>query len=279
MVSEPVCLRVKGPFACFTRPEFHVERVSYPVITPSAARGVLEAILMKPVEKPEARKRRNKIGFRWRIMRLGVVRKGIFLSILRNELGYSGHPAYDDERVTGYDINEAKGDGTLKNRQQRHSLILSGGTDGSGRRLMLEYLIEARIEVVGTGQRPTRNGSGRRPSEEFLARNKYHQMFLRRATGGQCYYQPFLGCREFSVAEWTLEASSPDKASDISESFGCIFRDFDFDTFWTGWDAYTGGEGQRPRLTTRNYLRNATAKHGWIDVARYVDGAHVEDCA
>ena len=47
MLSKPICLRVKGPFACFTRPEFHVERVSYPVITPSAARGILEAILMK----------------------------------------------------------------------------------------------------------------------------------------------------------------------------------------------------------------------------------------
>ena len=37
MISDPICLRVKGPFACFTQPEFHVERVSYPVITPSAA--------------------------------------------------------------------------------------------------------------------------------------------------------------------------------------------------------------------------------------------------
>ena len=82
MLSEPICLRVKGPFACFTRPEFHVERVSYPVITPSAARGILEAILMKPVEKPEDAKRGNKIGFRWRITRLGIVRKGVLVSIL-----------------------------------------------------------------------------------------------------------------------------------------------------------------------------------------------------
>ena len=59
MRSNPVCLRVKGPFACFTRPEFHVERVSYPVITPSAARGILEAILMKPIEKTEIEIRRR----------------------------------------------------------------------------------------------------------------------------------------------------------------------------------------------------------------------------
>jgi len=61
MHSAAICLRVKGPFTCFTRPEFHVERVSYPVITPSAARGVLETILMKPIEKPEAGKRHNKV--------------------------------------------------------------------------------------------------------------------------------------------------------------------------------------------------------------------------
>jgi CRISPR-associated protein Cas5d len=94
MLSDPICLRVKGPFACFTRPEFHVERVSYPVITPSAARGILEAILMKPIEKPEAAKRANKIGFRWRILRLGIVREGVLTSILRNELGYGTHQAY-----------------------------------------------------------------------------------------------------------------------------------------------------------------------------------------
>jgi CRISPR-associated protein Cas5d len=51
--SHPIRLRVKGPFACFTRPEFNVGRVSYPVITPSAARGILKAIPMKPVEKPD----------------------------------------------------------------------------------------------------------------------------------------------------------------------------------------------------------------------------------
>ena len=139
MRSEPICLRVKGPFACFTRPEFHVERVSYPVITPSAARGILEAILMKPVEKPEEAKRHNKVGFRWVITRLGVINKGTTLSILRNELRYPAHQKPED--AIGYDINADR------MRAQRHSLILSGGTDGHGNRQMLDYLIEAVIEV------------------------------------------------------------------------------------------------------------------------------------
>jgi CRISPR-associated protein Cas5d len=89
MRSAPVCLRVAGNFACFTRPEFHVERVSYPVITPSAARGIFEAILMKPIEKPEADKRHNKIGFRWVITRIGIVKKGTFFSIHRGQTALS----------------------------------------------------------------------------------------------------------------------------------------------------------------------------------------------
>jgi CRISPR-associated protein Cas5d len=274
MLSEPICFRVKGPFACFTRPEFHVERVSYPVITPSAARGILEAILMKPVEKPEAAKRGNKIGFRWRILRLGVVHEGVLVPILRNELGYGTHQAYG--KASGYDI--------MDERAQRHSLILSGGTDTSGNRLMLDYLIEAVIEVIGTGHRESLNGAGRRPSEEFLARNKYHQMFLRRAVAGQCYYQPFLGCREFSASEWELVPRPPEpvpKAPRVKD-FGVVFRDFDFRPVWnhwghsatrirpeTGWNEPDKRPNQLPPL-------KAVARDGWITVGEIRDGNVVE---
>lgn len=227
MRSSPICLRVKGPFACFTRPEFHVERVSYPVITPSAARGILEAILMKPIEKPEANKRHNKIGFRWVITRLGIIKKGTMFSILRNELGYGSHQK--PENATGYDINAAR------IRAQRHSLILKD----------VEYLIEAVIEVPQETRQ--RGGWQVRPSAEFLARNKYHQMFLRRARAGQCFYQPFFGCREFSVAEWELIEQPPEKIEVpwANENFGMIFRDFDFKPMWDCWQP---GEDQKNDL-------------------------------
>jgi len=262
MLSAPICLRVKGPFACFTRPEFHVERVSYPVITPSAARGILEAILMKPIEKPEAAKRHNKIGFRWYILRLGIVRKGILISILRNELGYESHPAYGNSH--GFDI--------MDKRTQRHSLILKD----------VEYLIEA---VIGVDARP------RRPSEPFLLA-KYHQMFLRRARTGQCYYQPFLGCREFSVAEWELMTNVPDKIPDTpeTEDLGFIFRDFDFSPVWQHW----GDERNTPRPmdwtdptdtrkvtaadkyavhpNAQHFPLHAKAVNGWISVSEIHDG-------
>ena len=257
MTSEPVCLRVKGPFACFTRPEFHVERVSYPVITPSAARGIFEAILMKPIEKPEAHKRHNKIGFRWVITRLGIVRKGTMFSILRNELGYSAHQK--PENATGYDINAER------IRSQRHSLILRE----------VEYFIEAVIEVPPEARQ--RGGRQVRPSAEFLARNKYHQMFLRRARAGQCFYQPFFGCREFSVAEWEHVESPPDTIVNqpASEDFGMIFHDFNFDDMWNYWghgkdqprpDKGWNQPGQRPAPTHFQ----AQAVNGWIKVGREV---------
>jgi CRISPR-associated protein Cas5d len=256
MISEPICLRVKGPFACFTRPEFHVERVSYPVITPSAARGIFEAILMKPIEKPEAHKRHNKIGFRWVITRLGIVRKGTMFSILRNELGYGTHQK--PENATGYDINAER------IRAQRHSLILRD----------VEYYIEAVIEVPPETRR--RGEQQIRPSAEFLARNKYHQMFLRRARAGQCFYQPFLGCREFSIAEWVL-VEQPPETIDVpwaNEDFGMIFSDFDFDKMWNHWGHIKdqprpekGWDQPSQRPEPKKSL-HAQAVNGWIKVEK-----------
>lgn len=270
MLSDPICLRVKGPFACFTRPEFHVERVSYPIITPSAARGILEAILMKPIEKPEAHKRHNKTGFRWVITRLGIIRKGTMFSILRNELGYSTHQP--PEKATGYDIN------ANRIRAQRHSLILRD----------VEYLIEAIIEVPSE----TRQRVGRQfqTSAEFLARNKYHQMFLRRARVGQCFYHPFFGCREFSVDAWSLieehygndsdgnrlwSLSEHDAAamSHVNENFGVIFRDFDYRKTWDYWghekDKTRPKKGwSQPGHTPVPKHFTAHAVNGWIKLER-----------
>jgi len=260
MLSDPICLRVEGPFACFTRPEFHVERVSYPVITPSAARGILEAILMKPMEKPEADRRSNKIGFCWHVLRLGIVREGVLFPILRNELGYETHPSYGNSR--GFDI--------MEKRTQRHSLLLKD----------VEYLIEAVIEVSGTGHRRARSEPGRRPSEEFLARNKYHQMFLRRAAAGQCYYQPFLGCREFSVSQWELVTQPPEAIPGAPDErdFGMIFRDFDFSPVWQHWghapgkgrpeDGWTNADNRPRQLPPLRGL----ARSGWIQVSEMRNG-------
>ena len=85
-----VDIKVWGDYACFTRPEFKVERVSYPVITPSAARGVLEAIYWKPQ-------------IRYRVQRIGILEIGTQWSLLRNEISKrqsdsGGHLIVEDER-------------------------------------------------------------------------------------------------------------------------------------------------------------------------------------
>jgi CRISPR-associated protein Cas5d len=240
MISEPLRIRVWGPWACFTRPEFHVERVSYPVMTPSAARGVLEAILMKPIEKPEADKRDRKIGFRWHVLRIGIVKKGFLVPILRNELGYEKHT------FEGFDI--------LEERTQRHSLLLRE----------VEYLIEAVIEVP----EPVR-----RIGEPFLIA-KYQGMFERRAHSGQCYHRPYLGCREFPAEfSWEPEAEPMDPDGNlVNENFGTMFRDFDFDPVWELWPSGKprplNWEKDGAKVTPKPKRGfQAHARNGWIPVA------------
>jgi CRISPR-associated protein Cas5d len=149
-----------GEWACFTRPEMKVERVSYDVITPSAARGILEAIYWKPE-------------IRWRIDRLTVLKPIQFTSVRRNEVS---------EKISSRTAEQAMaaGIGDLglyvddrDTRQQRASLLLRD----------VAYLIEAHFEVV--------------KGEENEA--KHLDQFRRRARRGQCYLRPFFGCREFAA--------------------------------------------------------------------------------
>jgi CRISPR-associated protein Cas5d len=212
-----------------------VERVSYPVMTPSAARGVLEAILMKPIEKPETEKRHRKEGFRWRVLRIGIVKSGVLVPILRNELGYQKHS------YQGYDI--------VEERTQRHSLILRD----------VEYLIEAALEV------PHSVDSG----GDAFPIAKYQKMFVRRVQAGQCYHRPYLGCREFPCDfEWAPAA----QPAALDEDFGLLFRDFDFEPLWDLWPAGTSRplwwerDGQTVTPVPRPGLV-ARAEQGWIKVA------------
>ncbi|TVL97828.1 MAG: type I-C CRISPR-associated protein Cas5 [Candidatus Brocadia sp. WS118] len=239
MISDPVCIRVKGQWACFTRPEFHVERVSYPVITPSAARGILESILMKPIEKPQSDKRDDKSGFIWRILRIGIVKRGVPFSVLRNELKTS-KIAFSGKASQPINVSD-----TEESHTQRHSLILKD----------VEYLIEAVIEV------PEEYIKGSR----VISVVKYRTIFERRIKSGRCFHRPYFGCREFPCdVEWA-ENAEPSK---ISESFGQIFRDFDYTYMWSFWE--TGK--QRPldwknvTIGRKSFL--AEAKDGWIDIAK-----------
>ena len=117
-------LHVWGEMACFTRPEMKVERVSYDVLTPSAARGVVEAVYWKPE-------------IRWHVTRLHVLRPIRFTSLRRNEVA-SKIPAGSVRAA----MNRGKGNLGLyveEDRQQRAATVLRD----------VAYVIEARFEVVG----------------------------------------------------------------------------------------------------------------------------------
>lgn len=117
--AAPLAVRVRGDLACFTRPEMKVERVSYPVPTPSAARGILEAIFWKPE-------------FRWRVEEVWVLRDIRYMSLLRNEVNSRANPSVAKDwlrRGGGYDASA--------DRAQRHTLALRE----------VDYVIRAHVEV------------------------------------------------------------------------------------------------------------------------------------
>lgn len=152
-----VRLKVWGDYACFTRPEMKVERVSYDVITPSAARGVLEAIYWKPA-------------IQWVIDRIYVLNPIRFDNVRRNELagklavGTVKKAMKDDKSPIEVFIEE--------DRQQRAAMVLRD----------VAYVIEAHFDFRGS--------EDNNPA-------KHKEMFDRRVAKGQCFHRPYLGCREF----------------------------------------------------------------------------------
>jgi len=157
-MAHGIRLRIWGPTACFTRPEMKVEQVSYDTITPSAARGILEAVYWKPE-------------IRWVIRAIHVLSPPRFLSIRRN--GVASKIAVKGR--AGVSSAMKKGTGMLglyadEDRQQMASMALRD----------VHYIIEAGFEIV----------SGSDNAGKHLA------MFERRAKAGQCFHRPYLGARE-----------------------------------------------------------------------------------
>ena len=152
-------VKVWGDYACFTRPEMKVERVSYPVMTPSAARGVLEAIFWKPE-------------FRWRVAEIVVLEPVRYWSILRNEVKHraSDRSAREWMRSGGGGFFADHSD----ERSQRHTLALRD----------VAYVIRAEPVL-------------RSDVTDDIA--KYRDQFNRRVRSGRCFAMPYLGCREFSA--------------------------------------------------------------------------------
>lgn len=163
-MSFGIRLHVRGDRACFTRPELKVERVSYDVMTPSAARGILEAIHWKPA-------------IRWVVDRIHVLRPIRFQALRRNEVGSKARVPSRAQMAEGRLDGLGLRADDPKVRQPRAATIL---TD-------VAYVIEAHFEMTAT--------AGAEDNEA-----KHLDMFNRRAAKGQCFHQPCLGTREFPAA-------------------------------------------------------------------------------
>lgn len=190
--DKEYCLEVWGDWACFTRPELKVERVSYDVITPSAARAIFEAILFKHY------------AMHWQVTKIEVLNPIKWTTIRRNEVGAvaSKSPIYIEEK-----------------RQQKNSLLLQD----------VRYRIYAKLVFIPVKDRPKEAFSKHQPdaSENPM---KYYQMFERRASQGQCFTQPYLGCREFA-AGWEYVENVEGRQAPIVEDrdLGIMLYDMDFD--------------------------------------------------
>lgn len=183
------CLKVWGDYACFTRPEMKVERVSYDVITPSSARAIFEAILWKPA-------------ICWRVTKIEVLKPIKWISVRRNEVGCVAS-------VRNAQTTMQVGSGNLgiyveDERQQRAGLFLRD----------VAYRIHAYFEIkpdVGGDNLPS----------------KFLDMFERRAEKGQCFHQPYLGCREFA-AHFALADNETTLPIAETRDLGWMIYDLDY---------------------------------------------------
>lgn len=194
MKPNRITIRVWGDYACFTRPEMKVERVSYPIMTPSAARGVLEAIFWEPQ-------------MCYVIDQIAVVKKGRWFSFRRNEVS------------AVISMDSAKS--WMRGKTRVKFIEAGGGASDAAQRNMLalaevEYLITAEVRLTKRAEPPKDN------------LGKYLDEVRRRASSGKCFHRPALGCREFAADfDWVPQddvAAFP-LAKWEQEDFGLILYD------------------------------------------------------
>lgn len=171
-------VRARGPVACFTRPEMKAERVSYEVMTPSAARGLLEAVLWKPA-------------IHWHVHEIAVLAPIQWTSFRRNEVGDRSSPKVRDFYVED-------------RRAQRNTVALRD----------VDYVVTCSFALTS-----------RAGPEDNL--RKFEEMFERRLGRGQCFQQPYLGCREF-VAQVEPAPAEVRPLQPEDRTLGWMFYDFDY---------------------------------------------------
>ncbi len=224
-MSPTVSVKVWGDYALFTRPELKVERLSYPFMTPSAARGVLDAILYRPQ-------------MRWHVRRITALQPNFptefpdeertsfyrLIGIRRNEIQGKIAPRTvdgwikDPTSFSPYLVDSAGREGAQgQNRTQRNSLVLHH----------VAYHIEASPILTEKANRsrikPPDDEEGTGPDSVA----KYVAMFERRVRKGQCFHRPYLGCREF-VGQFAPLDGSEHALSDWDENLGLMLYDLQY---------------------------------------------------
>lgn len=189
MMLMSVKVEIRGDYACFSRPELKTERVSYDVITPSAARGVLEAIYWHP-------------GLRWVIDRIYVLAPIKTTNIRRNEV--KSKISASNVRTVMAGGKEALYISASKDIVQRAALVLQS----------VHYVIEAHFVITAQAAESDNHG-------------KFQDIMKRRLRRGQCFHQPYAGCREFPLRfkEWEGEEIP---AIDETRDLGYMLWDLDY---------------------------------------------------
>lgn len=232
--QETFCLEVSGDFACFTRPEMKVERVSYDVITPSAARAVFEAILWKPA-------------IRWHITKIEVLKPINWINIRRNEVASIISTRNVEQVIKGgnKDLNIL----IENDRQQRAGLFLRD----------VAYRLHARFSLQDDSKHIHRYqhlqcADGNTTENTYM---KFAEIFKRRASKGQCFNQPYLGTREFS-ANWELVDPSIENSPALElkqdRPLGWMLYDLDF---------------SNPQSPSPRFFNPTLKKDGSIDIPEW----------
>ena len=229
-------LEVWGEFACFSRPEMKVERFSYPVITPSAVRGIFDAIYCKPNKDP------TQAEFRWQITKIEILAPVAYIALRRNEVKEKVSVNAIAACVGGSelplpimaDVDRDYWGTDVKGRTQRQTMALKN----------VRYRLHAQI----------------RPWPRFAANQvALDDQFRRRASHGKCIYQPYFGCREFPAYFQLLEeTSSSPSPMPFDLDIGLMLYDvFDLSRPGTGED--------QPSIS----LFHATVTQGVLNVPDY----------
>lgn len=190
-MSIGVRVKVWGDYALFSRAEMKVERCSYDIMTPSAARGVMEAIYWHP-------------GMCWKIDRIHIMKPIQFTSIRRNEV---------KSKVSANNVlsvyNGAKKELFISSKEeivQRASLLLKD----------VEYIIDAHFEMTDKANDSDNPG-------------KFKDIIMRRLKRGECYHTPYFGCREFPVNFCLCEEEEVHSAYEVVEEKDLGFMLYDMD--------------------------------------------------